>query len=88
MRNEYQGQQEFLFEIADRFLGDGDRLNEIFTLNKGRLQPNGSALTDVNDIDAGWILVLPPDAAGSGVQHGPLPCCFPTPIPASSPATN
>nr|WP_241895907.1 Hsp70 family protein [Jatrophihabitans sp. GAS493] len=88
VRDAYQGQQEFLFEIADRFLGDGDRLGEIFALNKGRLQPDGAALTDVNDIESGWILVLPADAKGAGVQHGPLPCCFPTPVPVSaSPAS-
>jgi hypothetical protein len=37
----YQGKPEFLFEIADRFLGDGNRNPEIFALNVGRLQADG-----------------------------------------------
>lgn len=67
------GQPEFLFEIAQRFLGDGNRFNEIFDLNKGRKQPDGGALTVPTSLDPGWVLQLPADAQGAGLQVGPLP---------------
>ena len=67
------GQQEFLFEIAQRTLGNGNRFPEIVALNRGRPQPDGGRLADANVINAGWVLQLPPDAHGAGVQFGPLP---------------
>lgn len=73
VRSSVDGQQEFLFEIAQRFLGDGNRFMQIFALNKGRPQPDGSKLTVPTSLDPGWILQLPSDAKGSGVQFGPLP---------------
>ncbi|MCW2503733.1 MAG: hypothetical protein JWO79_2017 [Actinomycetia bacterium] len=69
----YQGQPEFLFEIAQRFLGSGARNTEIFALNKGRLEPGGARMTDPASILPGWILRLPADAKGDGVRTGPLP---------------
>jgi hypothetical protein len=69
----FGGEQEFLFEIAQRFLGDGNRFNEIFELNKGRTQPDGGALTTPTSLLPGWVLQLPPDAKGEGVQFGALP---------------
>ncbi|WP_172892254.1 Hsp70 family protein [Jatrophihabitans sp. GAS493] len=81
----YHGQPEYLYEIAQRFLTSGDRLQEIVAFNKGRLQPDGGALTDPNKIAAGWILILPSDAKGAGVQHAPLPCCFPTQSSSATP---
>jgi hypothetical protein len=78
-------QPEVLYEIAQRFLGDGNRYDEIFTLNKGRLQPDGGALTVVTSLDPGWILQLPADAKGPGLQFGPLPVSVqPQPTPSSS----
>ncbi len=80
----YQGKPEFMYEIAQRFLGNGNRNAQIFALNKGRVQPDGKALVNINKITPGWILVLPNDAKGSGVSHGPVPCCFgPTPTATS-----
>lgn len=73
VRSSYNGQKEFLFEIAQRFLGDGNRYTEIFTLNKGRAQPGGGALNNPTSVLPGWVLVLPNDAQGSGVHFGPLP---------------
>ncbi|WP_130179063.1 LysM peptidoglycan-binding domain-containing protein [Cryobacterium sp. SO1] len=67
------GEPEFLFEIAERFLGDGNRFTEIFDLNKGRAQPDGKTLTDPTVVDAGWTLQMPSDAAGPGIEFGPLP---------------
>ena len=75
----YQGARENLAEIATRFLGASSRSVEIYNLNVGRQQPDGSALSDANKLDAGWELVLPWDAFGGGVQYGALP----TTVPAS-----
>lgn len=68
-----QGETEFLFELAERFLGNGDRYNEIFDLNVGRPQPGGGVLTDPAVIKPGWVLQLPADAEGPNIQSGPLP---------------
>ncbi|MFG1917531.1 hypothetical protein [Micromonospora sp. NPDC048898] len=73
------GQREYLFAIAAKTLGNGNRSPEIFALNEGRLQPDGRRLTDATSLQPGWILVLPRDATGPGVQTGALPA--PTPAP-------
>ncbi|WP_420117856.1 S8 family serine peptidase [Micromonospora sp.] len=70
---QYQGQPESLTAIARRFLGSGERSAEIYHLNTGRVQPDGSRLTDPGRLKAGWQLVLPWDAAGEGVKYGQLP---------------
>jgi hypothetical protein len=67
------GQQEYLFAIAVRTLGNGNRAEEIFNLNKGRTQPDGAALIDPAVLRPGWVLLLPPDATGPGVLTGQLP---------------
>jgi hypothetical protein len=69
----FNGQPEFLFEIAQRTLGDGNRFEEIFDLTKGRLQADGRRLTDPTKIEPGWVLILPGDASGPGVQQGRIP---------------
>nr|BFE59540.1 hypothetical protein GCM10020063_040660 [Dactylosporangium thailandense] len=79
----YNGTPENLVEIAARFLGDGARSVQVFDLNTGRPQPDGSALADGNQLHAGWQLVLPWDAVGPGVQYGLLPTTAPA---ASGPA--
>lgn len=73
VRSDYGGQPEFLFEIAQRFLGSGDRNTEIFQLNKGRVQPDGLSMTKPEAILPGWVLRLPDDAKGDGVETGVLP---------------
>jgi Ricin-type beta-trefoil lectin domain len=73
VRSDYSGQPEFLFEIAQRFLGSGDRNTEIFALNKGRMQPDGLQMTKPEAILPGWVLQLPADAKGDGVETGLLP---------------
>ncbi|MFY1698393.1 hypothetical protein [Solwaraspora sp. WMMA2101] len=69
----FNGEPEFLFAIAERFLGDGNRAVEIFELNEGRLQPDGNRLTDPAVISPNWILQVPEDAEGEGVEFGALP---------------
>jgi hypothetical protein len=78
------GHAESLFTIAAQTLGDGSRFMEIFNLNKGRPQPDGGRLTSPQLIEPGWILQLPPGAAGPGVHFGPLPVV--TAPPAHRPA--
>ncbi|AXI77408.1 hypothetical protein C7M71_008105 [Peterkaempfera bronchialis] len=62
------GTPDTLVSVAARTLGDGNRAGEIFALNRGRQQPDGSALTDPADLRPGWILRLPQDAGGPDVQ--------------------
>lgn len=68
-----EGEPEYLYMIAERFLGDGERHTEIFELNEGRTQPDGGVLTDPSSVTVGWVLQLPEDAEGEGLQNGPLP---------------
>ncbi|MEH1028393.1 S8 family serine peptidase [Micromonospora profundi] len=75
---QFQGQPENLTDIAWRLLGSGERSDEIYHLNTGRVQPDGLRLTDPGVLTAGWYLVLPWDAAGEGVKYGQLP---PAPAP-------
>jgi hypothetical protein len=57
-----------LWGIAERTLGDPLRYNEIYELNKDRIQPDGSRLTDADLIRPGWQMVLPADAHGPDVR--------------------
>ncbi|MCP2335417.1 hypothetical protein [Actinomadura rupiterrae] len=58
---------ESLWEIAEKSLGEGRRYNEIFELNKGHVQPDGSRLHKASLIRPGWILEMPADAKGAQV---------------------
>jgi hypothetical protein len=87
------GQREYLYDIARKTLGDGNRYREIMDLNRSRRQDDGRVLNDPTDIRPGWILVLPPDADGPGVMTGVPPQAAPAepgapattgpPVPAS-----
>ena len=59
---------ESLWEIAQNHLGDGRRYREIFELNSGRVQPDGSKLTIASLIRPGWVLLMPKDAHGPGIE--------------------
>src|SRR5690348_15063708 len=59
---------ESLWEIAENHLGNGLRYREIFALNEGRLQPDGTRLTIASLIRPGWILRMPRDAYGPGIE--------------------
>lgn len=67
------GQREYLYAIALRTLGNGNRFREIVDLNAGRVQPDGETFTDGVVLRPGWRLVLPRDAKGQGVRIGRLP---------------
>jgi outer membrane biosynthesis protein TonB len=60
---------ESLWEIAENHLGDGRRYREIFELNKDVPQPDGSMLTIASLIRPGWILRMPHDAYGPGIEE-------------------
>jgi hypothetical protein len=74
-----------LWDIAERTLGDPFRYKEIFALNKDRLQPDGSRLTDADLIRPGWQLRLPGDAKGPGVRITAVPPAHPA-VPAGDAA--
>jgi hypothetical protein len=59
---------ESLWEIAQNHLGDGRRYQEIFDLNVGRIQPDGTKLTIASLIRPGWVLRMPGDAYGPGIE--------------------
>jgi hypothetical protein len=60
-----------LWEIAQRHLGDGRRYKEIFELNKDRVQPDGSKLSEASLIRPGWIMEMPGDARGGELVEMP-----------------
>lgn len=54
---------ETLWDIAETTLGDGHRYMEIFNLNRGVVQNDGSALQSTDQLlHDGWVLTLPQDA--------------------------
>ncbi|MEJ7755718.1 MAG: hypothetical protein WKF83_04710 [Nocardioidaceae bacterium] len=53
-----------LWDIAERYLGDGLRYKEIYRLNKDQTQPDGQVMTQADLIHPGWVIQLPPDAKG------------------------
>lgn len=50
-----------LWSLAEQHLGDGKRFQEIYELNEGRLQADGSALGVDQWLSPGWKLQLPAD---------------------------
>ncbi len=60
---------ESLWEIAENHLGDGRRYREIFELNRDLPQPDGSMLTIASLIRPGWVLRMPHDAYGPGIEE-------------------
>jgi DNA-binding SARP family transcriptional activator/LysM repeat protein len=55
--------RDTLWDLAERYLGDGYRARELFDLNQGRPQPDGATLTDPSVIRPGWTLQIPAPAA-------------------------
>lgn len=67
--------RETLWDLAERYLGDGYRSRELFELNRGRPQPDGDTLTDPGVIRPGWIIQMPaaatPEVAAASVTVHP-----------------
>lgn len=76
-----------LWDIAERYLGDGRRYREIYALNQGRLQPDGTELQQESLIRPGWLLALPPDASGPGLTDQISTPATSAPISATPPPT-
>jgi Bacterial transcriptional activator domain/LysM domain len=71
-----------LWDIAERHLDNGRRWQEIFDLNKGRLQPDGGELVLGRLIQPGWVLIMPGDAKGlDRVEAAPVPAAGATSAP-------
>ena len=77
VRESYGDRPETLAAIADRYLSDPGRSDDILALNTVRTQPDGGVLRDPDQLRAGWALVLPWDAYGDGVSYGSLPTKVP-----------
>lgn len=70
-----------LWDIAERYLGDGLRYKEIHELNRGVTQPDGRVLGRPDLIYPGWVMRMPSDASGPGlkvVDHAVEPTPDPT----------
>jgi hypothetical protein len=65
--------QVTLKDVARTTLGDERRWQEILTLNTGREQPDGGAVTGSDGLRPGWVLVLPPDARSGEIRIGAPP---------------
>ncbi|KAA9159436.1 LysM peptidoglycan-binding domain-containing protein [Amycolatopsis acidicola] len=84
-----------LSRIAERELGDPDAWRLLFSLNVGRVQPDGRALRDPDLLMPGWRLVLPSQPEPSPRLHATSPPASapgspstpPKPAPAANPST-
>ncbi|GAA3390328.1 BTAD domain-containing putative transcriptional regulator [Cryptosporangium minutisporangium] len=65
-------EDDTLWDLADTHLGDSERWEELYTLNRGLVQDDGRALTDPDLLIPGWVLVLPTG------QPAPAPTTPPT----------
>lgn len=52
-----------LWDIAETHLGAGERWHEIWALNQGRTQPDGTIMTDPGLLRPGWTVLIPAQAA-------------------------
>ncbi len=76
-----------LWDMAERYLGDGFRYKEIWELNKNVTQADGRVLKSADLIHPGWVMKMPNDAKGPGlkvVDHAAE--STPAPAPAPEPA--
>lgn len=76
-----------LWDISERYLGEGRRYQEIWDLNKGVEQPDGRVLQKADLIHPGWVMKLPNDAKGPGLKVVDHAAIAEVPIQAPAPAT-
>lgn len=74
-----------LWDLAERHLGDPYRWNEIWDLNCGQTQADGSVFTDAHWIRPGWVLTMPADAMGV-TELAPVTQAVPSPPPSTDEA--
>lgn len=74
-----------LWDLAERHLGDPYRWNEIWDLNCGQTQADGSVFTDAHWIRPGWVLTMPADATGV-TEFAPVAQSVPSPPPSAEEA--
>ncbi|MFF1511915.1 LysM peptidoglycan-binding domain-containing protein [Streptomyces sp. NPDC058326] len=68
-----------LWKVAEKELGDGEQYDDLFETNRGARQPDGSRLTDPDEIQTGLTLTIPHATAPSEISDTV------TPPPASPP---
>jgi hypothetical protein len=47
------------WDLASRYLGAGERWREIWTLNQGRTQPDGTVMSEPHWLVSGWTILIP-----------------------------
>ena len=61
------------WDIAQTMLGSGEHWHEIWDLNRGRTQPDGSVMTQAGLLQPGWTVLVPTQGeAASGEQVVPV----------------
>lgn len=60
-----------LWDIAESYLGARSRYRDILSLNRGRRSPSGAVISEDSHVEAGWTLLMPRDAIGSGLVDLP-----------------
>lgn len=75
-----------LSEIAETYTGDADNWDDVAAATSTVVQPDGRQLTDPNQIDVGWTVIVPATAPSADATPAPAADTPPTPAPAPAPA--
>lgn len=65
-----QGGLRTYWALAEHYLHDGQRWPEIWQLNQGRHQADGSVMDSPNLLRRGWTVIVPDDAAADQLRDG------------------
>jgi DNA-binding SARP family transcriptional activator len=80
-----------LWDLAERYYGDGTQCVRIFHENQGVRQPDGGRLRNINRILPGWVLTIPdttaPATDPAAEPAPPVAAPGPPPTPATPPIT-